>query len=130
MLGNHRKFFGRNRNCSDSFAGVKKAWEQIWGSLQNFQRTPAQLSRPSNGGKVVEYSPLHTAEYASALLASDWLYFLWGGWDKKLYTSFKSKPHVLPFSSLRLKLRLLSPFILRTATIIVKSQAGITLNES
>ena len=39
---------------------------------------PSKLLRASNDGKVsrVEYYyPLHTAEYATVILASDWLYF-------------------------------------------------------
>ena len=46
---------------------------------------PSKLLRARNDGKVewnttrcilpVAYYPLHTAEYATVILASDWLYF-------------------------------------------------------
>ena len=36
----------------------------------------SKLLRASNDGKSrVEYYPLHTAEYATVILASNWLYF-------------------------------------------------------
>ena len=45
------------------------------------QKDPSKLLRTSNDGKVawkllpVVYYPLRTAEYVTAILVSDWLYF-------------------------------------------------------
>ena len=73
MFGNLRKISGRDRKClCEEFQSCL---------LRSSEMEPSKLLRASHDGNVewntaiIAYYPLHNAEYATVILASDWLYF-------------------------------------------------------
>ena len=78
------KIFGKSAEIFEVFENLRKRFPDVIGNVRKgfgarfwevLKWTKKTVSRKEWREGRVEYHPLHTAEYATVILASDWLYF-------------------------------------------------------